>query len=178
MAKQCLEKRVRISRDLVIYNLGKKGYPLTGNNYDANKKLIPTHELILATIKTDRNARLIEGLPVVISNEPPDYNALIEGALKQNLQNQVGYVLEGTLGILKKYNPYADFSALENAVECLMQKKISGNQFLTRINIPNEIECLSSNRSPEEAKWNVIGGAPYGQFEAKYKIYQNAKAKY
>jgi len=159
------------TQDILAYNMGKKGFTLIGVNYNAGKPILTTNELILEVIKDSDNARLLEGMAVIISNEPPNLTALVKEAIKLKLQNQTGYLLDGTLQILKKDNPYTDYSKMEKAISRLYKKLLPDNQPLANIQIPNAQESLSRNRFPEDLKWNIIGGISYKQLEIQYRWY-------
>jgi hypothetical protein len=179
MIKQCAKNAAPSSdRDTILYNLGKRGYMLTGIDYEIDKTSLPTHKLIIDVLKAKDNARLIEGLSIVIDNDPPKYDALVRQALRSGLQNQVGYLLEGTLKVLRQHKPYTNTSELENAIKILYKEKLAENQLLARLDIPNEREVLSRNRFPEDIKWNVIGGVSYKQFDVQYRVYNNEASKY
>jgi hypothetical protein len=162
------------SRSAVIYGYGKKGFPLTGVDYTARRKELPTETLLLNAISVTPNARLIEGSAVVIDNDPPNYKNLVQNALHYGLQNQAGYILEGALMVLKKHKPHTDFSDLEWAVKELYAQKMQDDQFLTHPQVPNPRAHLLNVRPPEAARWNVLGNVPYSQFETQYRIYQYA----
>ncbi|MBW2994096.1 hypothetical protein KY315_01595, partial [Candidatus Woesearchaeota archaeon] len=132
-------------RDIIIYNLGKSGFPLTGINYSNRKKQLTTTELILGVIRTERNARLAEGMAIVVDNNPPNYASLVRTAIRDGLQNQTGQILEGALQTIKKYKPFQDSSILEKAINILFKHKLPEDQILSRLDIPNERECLSRN---------------------------------
>jgi len=98
--------------------------------------------------------------------------------MQYGLQNQIGYILEGALTVLKKHKPHTDFSDLEWAVKELYDKKIPEDQFLTHLSIPNPRAHLLIVRPPEAVRWNILGNVPYSQFEVQYRIYQHAQTNH
>lgn len=159
-------------RDLLLYNLAMRGYVLTGVTYN-ECPIIPTDQLVIDVVRLLNEPRCVEGLAIVVDDDPPDYDKLVNNAIEYGIQNQVGYILEGTANVLKKYKPFNNYSELELAIEKLYQKRVKDDQFLIRLDIPNERESLSRNRQPEDIKWNILGGVTYRQFEIQYKIYNN-----
>lgn len=167
-----------LSRDLLLYNLGKRGYPLTGNDYGTESELLPVHQVIIDILCVPRNFRLIEGIAIIIDNDPPDYERLVRAALQTGLQNQVGYLLNGTLQVLEKHKPHQDFSDLERAVQRLRENLRPELGLLGRLDIPNEMESLARHRWPEEIEWNVAGGVPYNQLDIQYGVYQHVSPEH
>lgn len=166
------------SMDLLVYNLGRRGYPLTGNDYGIEGELIPTYQVIIDVLRAPRNFRLIEGIAIIIDNDPPDYELLVQAALQNGLQNQVGYLLNGTLQVLKKHEPHQDFPDLEKAVQRLRANLRPELGLLGRLGIPNEMESLTRHRWPEEIEWNVAGGVPYSQLDIQYGVYQHVSPEH
>jgi len=167
----------RVSRKTLVFNLGIRNFKLTHTDYSAGKKL-PVYEVILGVITCQHNPRMIEGLPIAIYNDPPDYHLLVKGAVRRGLQNQVLYVLEGTLHVLKKFRPKQETSELETAIEELRGKMLPEDQLLSHIDRPNEWEILSRDRWPEGIRCHVIGEPPFYQFEDQFMVYEGTGIVY
>lgn len=155
---------------LLRYNLKVRGFGLFGVIYK-KKPIIPTHELLIRMVRDYKEPRATEGLALIIDNDPPDYQALVQNALDNCVQNQIGYVLEGTLQVLKTHKPKGDYSALERATKELFEKRDPEIQALCRIDMPNEEEILMRNRAPEDVRWNIKGGVTFNQFDVQYRVY-------
>lgn len=158
-------------REALIYNLGIKGFTLTRVDYNKRFDTISTEKLIIELLKIQNNERLLEGLAIVIDNSPPNYSALAENAIKEGVQNQIGYLLNATHTVLKKHKPEYDLSPLESAIESLKSKKTEQIQFLSELPIPNSKQSLLRDRTREEAEWNVAGAPPTYQIERQYVTY-------
>jgi|GEM_PF-5356473 len=164
-------------REALVYNLGIKGFTLTRVDYDKKFDMIPTERLIIEILKTQNNERLLEGLAIIIDNSPPNYNNLAEYAIKEGLQNQVGYLLNATHGILRKHKPETNLSQLEKTIDKLKPETSKEIKFLSELNIPNGEQSLLRDRKPEEIEWNVAGAPPTAQIERQYVIYSYELSK-
>ncbi|MDP4012456.1 MAG: hypothetical protein Q8R00_02515 [Candidatus Nanoarchaeia archaeon] len=165
------------TRELVLYNLGLRGFMLYGVDcdvYEVEKPRMPIEELFIELVKGDvREARYIESLAFVVENDLPDYAKLINVAIERGLVNQTGYILEGIFKVFREYRPDLEVSGLEFAISKLYEMRDPNDQFLTRLDIPNEREALSENRAPEDLKWNILGGITHSQLVAKYRSCHN-----
>lgn len=158
-------------REALIYNLGIKGFTLTRVDYNKKFDTIPTEKLMVDLLKIQNNERLLEGLAIIIDNSPPNYSALTENAIKEGVQNQIGYLLNATHTVLKKHKPEYDLSPLELAIEKLKSRKTEQTQFLSELPIPNGKQSLLRDRTKEEIEWNVAGAPPARQIERQYITY-------
>jgi len=157
--------------DLLIYNIGIRGFTLTNFDYEIKREIIPINDLLIRTVRDYKEPRAMEGLATVIAKETPDYDKLVESAIKNGIQNQMGYILEGTLEVLRKRAP-GDYSELEKAVKKL-SKTISDGlpPLLTTIGMSNERTILSWNVRPEDLRWNIRGGVGFDQLDRQYCVY-------
>lgn len=147
--------------------MSAKGYPLSG--YETAHCDIPTEELILALIDLG-HPRFYEGIPIIIKQSPPDYDSLLEKSLSANVQNPVGFLLDGALNVLIRHCEL-DFSSLKEAVDALFRNKSDSMNKMMRLNVPNEDEVLAWNMKEEHHKWKVMGAPSYEDMEVQFKVY-------
>jgi hypothetical protein len=160
--------------DILLYNLGKRGFTLTNFDYDTPRQMLSMNEFLIKMIRDYREPRAMEGLAIAIDRDPPDYKQLIRSALELQIQNQVGYVLEGTLYVLNKRTK-GTYNGLEQAVRELAKHKRQEIAFLTTIDMLNEKEMLSRNPAPEDIRWNIRGGVTFAQLDRQYCVYNGLK---
>jgi len=162
-------------REEILEELAARGYPLTYVQVGTAPQMT-TERVLIELLNTSENGRLLEGCAIIINNSPPNYEKLIQLSKENGIQNQIGYLLEGSLQLIKKYKPNKDTKELEKAVNELFEARRTGDiEFLGHINLPNSKEIiLGMKREKEAIKWNVTGGVPYSQLETQFVIYKNA----
>lgn len=157
----------------LLEELAAKGYRLLGVSKIAISNS-PTEELLIKILNAPENGRLLEGTAIIINNSPPNYDRLVELAREKGLQNQVGYLLEGSLKVIKKYRHERNTDSLQKAIQELFEIKQPELQFLGHLDMSNSKEILQGiTREKEAIKWNVSGGVPYSQLERQFIVYKN-----
>lgn len=155
------------TREEVLAAMSAKGFPLSG--YEGAHCDIPTDDLILALIALG-NPRCYEGVPVVVDRSPPDFQSLLEKAVSEGVQNQVGFLLEGCLFVLPLHRE-REYPELKEAVDVLHAQRVETFQKMMRLDSPYEDEMLSSNMEDEHYRWRVMGAPSYEQMDLQFRVY-------
>ncbi|MFH1592984.1 MAG: hypothetical protein ABIB47_06490 [Candidatus Woesearchaeota archaeon] len=102
--------KAKITKSQILYNLTFYGYDLITAYKIPKQKILEIEELIAKILINLPEARLIEGIPILIIKNKIDTFELLETAIKYDLKNQIGYLLQiafiigKQLGMLNKIN--------------------------------------------------------------------------
>ena len=92
----------KITKDTILWNLANYGYELIIPKRINKKKSFSIEELIANILIQYPEARLIESIPILIIKNSINQYALLEAAIKYDLRNKIGYLLETSFIIIKK----------------------------------------------------------------------------
>lgn len=159
------------TREEVLAAMSAKGFPLSG--YEDAHCDIPTEDLILAIIGLG-HPRCYEGVPIIVDRSPPDFQSLLEKAVSEGVQNQVGFLLEGCLFVLARHRK-RDYPELENVLNILHAQRSETVQKMMRLDSPYEDEMLARNMEDEHCRWRVMGASSYAQMDLQFRVYDTGR---
>lgn len=157
-----------LTEEDIDYNLRTRGYPLFGTE-SIDGTLISPEELII-TLLQKKDARQIEGVPVIISKNPIDYNKLIYLAVQHNIVNPVGWILDETYQALLRMGLVNN--SLKYAIDQLFIQKNNLEYVLSSSTVPEYLEFSRQTRSSTARKWNVVARYSQEGFDKKLRTYR------
>lgn len=155
----------------ILYNLSKRGYPLTGINQGKEYPMMPVEELFIEVLSRYKKPRAIEGLPVIAIKNPIDYERLCQLAQEQGVTNEVGFMLDNIRSLLREFHVAYDSTGLERAMEKLRKSLEDEEHYLAPLEVPYYHEAVKSRQLPKERKWRVLGIFPYRNFKHQFRTY-------
>lgn len=152
-----IQKTSKVKKSNIIFNLSKFGYDLISNynfSYEENLKL---EELITIIITDCPESRYIESIPILILKNKVNPFSLLELALKYNIKNQIGYLLETSFIIAKKFKISEKIEYLKDLLNYLELYK--EKEFITLgYDSDNLYKEFLRKTSPNRIKkWNLLG---------------------
>ncbi|HEV2245765.1 MAG TPA: helix-turn-helix transcriptional regulator [Terriglobia bacterium] len=136
--------------DSLARRLASLGYPGFAHLRSRTRKVNPATFLLTALSHSNLEARVVEGLPWVVSHYPDmDFAWLVQQARMNNLQNRLGFCI--TLARVASGN-----NSLLNAEQNLSDSKLAREDYFGRQ--PNEVErrWLQEHSSDQARQWNLL----------------------
>lgn len=144
------QPKEKITREEIIYNLGRFGYDLITIRKIKPQKKIFLEDLIVKILVDDPKPRFIEAIPIILLKNKVDGFKLLESATKYNLKNEIGYLIETALMIKDKKELKGLLSHLRRAKE--KEKRVLGEE------MPEEWKQFLASKSPKRIRsWNLLG---------------------
>lgn len=150
---------------LINYNLKSYGYGLFSKA--ETKKKIRLEELIILILTRSQKARYIEAIPILLIKNKVNPLRLLDLALKYNLVNQIGYLVETSIIIAKKHKIK---TGLEELLEYLASIKQDKDDFITRSDSSYR-EFLMATSPPRLRLWRLYGRFYDEDFFELSKVY-------
>lgn len=140
----------RITRQEIIYNLGKFGYDLITIKKIEPQKKIHLEDLIIKILIDDPKPRFIEAIPIILLKNEANQFRLLDLAIKYDLKNELGYLIETALLIKKEKRLMGLLNYLKNTKE--KKKKVLGEEPGKELK-----EFLLKNSPKRIRSWNLLG---------------------
>lgn len=157
----------RSDENRILYSLSKLGYELVPTIDIKKQKLIPIEELIVLILQSHK-VRFIEAIPVLILKHRIDKFKLIEIAVRYNLKNKLGYLIETSIIIARKLNIKHD---LNDLLMYLEKNKDKGQMFLAEEKDELYAEFLERTSPKRIKRWNLLGRFFDEDFIKNAKVY-------
>lgn len=156
----------------IIYNLSERGYSLTGVPDRGDH--IGTEDLIISSLKC-KKSRITLGLPIILRNNHANYDALKRLAVKEDVIQELGYVLDNALHLFyKNGEDYPQEKELKETIKFLRNNKDPTSQrTMIDIDSPGLERVLERWQSDLEKKWGVKGRITEEGFQHTYSTYKN-----
>ena len=162
----------KITRDIILWNLAKYGYELITPKRINKKKKISIEELIANILIQYPEARLIESIPILIIKNSINQYVLLEAAIKYDLRNKIGYLLETAFIITERLKIKNTFFYLNDLLQYLKNTKTKESAFLgIGADDKEYIEFLQKNSPKRIKEWNLLGRFFDNDFIENAKIY-------
>ena len=158
------QRKERITKQEIIYNLSRYGYDLIALTKIKNKKKIPLEKLIITILIDYPKSRFIEAIPILLLKNKINQFKLLELAAQHNVKNEIGYLTETALLIKKKKELIGFLEYLKKSKE--KEKKILGED------LGEEYREFLLKHSPKRIKsWNLLGRYFDRDFKMLMKAY-------
>ena len=162
----------KITRDIILWNLAKYGYELITPKRINKIKKITIEELIANILIQYPEARLIESIPILIIKNSINQYVLLEAAIKYDLRNKIGYLLETAFIITERLKIKNTFFYLNDLLQYLKNTKTKESAFLgIGADDKEYIEFLQKNSPKRIKEWNLLGRFFDNDFIENAKIY-------
>jgi hypothetical protein len=158
----------------ITYNLGKYGIKFIGTRLPKNPQTLHIEELIIEVLSHKQNPRFVEVLPALMYKNNVDYQRLAALAIKQNLANEAGYVLNATRDISGKFGNNSNDSNLVKAIAQLEKNIDASPHPLAKHNFDDAapyFELCRERQTADQRKWNVFGLIFYSDFLNQARAY-------
>jgi len=144
---------IKCDKDEILFNLDKYGYGLISLNDIGKKKSLEIEKLIKKILIECPEPRFIEGIPILILKNKINKYGLLEIAIKNDLKNKIGFLLDISFLLAKKFKKKF---YLEEELEYL---KKSRNEKISMFGKKDKdyIKFLKSKSSERMKKWNLLG---------------------
>lgn len=155
--EKILEKIQRPDKSLdkkILYNLSKYGYEMINLGQIKKQKLIPLEELIAIIITKTPKPRYIEAIPILLLKNKINTYKLVEISYKYDIKNKLGYLIEITIIIAKKFKIKKDLSKLLEYLKHNKEKEIA---YLGEEKDFTYKEFLLKTSPKRIKKWNLLG---------------------
>jgi len=139
-----------VTPDFLAFELASLGYPGFAHFRRGTRKVNPVEFLLAALAQRNLEARVVEGLPWLVSRYPDmDFGWLVPQARMRNLQNRLGFTV--TLTRLASGN-----DVLREPEQALAESKLEReDSFCKELNEP-ERRWLREHSSEEARQWNLL----------------------
>ncbi|MBZ5539837.1 MAG: helix-turn-helix domain-containing protein [Acidobacteriia bacterium] len=139
-----------VTPDFLAFELASLGYPGFAHFRRGTRKVNPVEFLLAALAQRNLEARVVEGLPWLVSRYPDmDFDWLVPQARMRNLQNRLGFTV--TLTRLASGN-----DVLREPEKALAESKLEReDSFCKELNEP-ERRWLREHSSEEARQWNLL----------------------
>jgi len=162
----------KITKDIILWNLASYGYELIIPKRISKKKSFSIEELIANILIQYPEARLIESIPVLIIKNNINQYALLEAAIKYDLRNKIGYLLETAFIIMERLKIKNNLFYLSELLQYLKNTKTKESAFLGIGSEDKEYAEFLQKNSPKRIKeWNLLGRFFDDDFIENAKIY-------
>lgn len=140
-------------------SLGALGYPRFSYLSKSGRRENPA-ALLLGALRQDQlEPRLTEALPWLFLNYPKlNWDWLVEHAKRQNLQNQLGFLVSLARELAEKQGTREPAGALARWERTLEDARLAKTDALSRRLTSAEQQYLQVNRSPTAMHWNLLTG--------------------
>ena len=152
-----LEKIQRPDKSLdnkIAYNLSCYGYEIINLEAMKKQKLISIEELIAIILTKIPKARYIEAIPILLLKNKINKYKLIEISLGYGIKNKLGYIIEITTIIAKKFKIKKDLNELLKYFRDNKEKNI---EYLGEERDFEYKEFLLKTSTKRIKKWNLLG---------------------
>ncbi len=139
-------KHKQIMRNDILRSLSHYGYDLITKE-KVRASIIPLPDLIIEILLRFPEARLIEAIPLILTKNSIDKFELYRKAYKNNLINEIGFLLDIAMKLSKKLD-------LKELLEELKKQKQKNIRYLTSI---KDREFLEKRTPAIMRKWNLRG---------------------
>ncbi len=152
-----IKKTNKIKKSNIIFNLSKFGYDLISNYNFSYKENLKLEDLITIIIADCPESRYIESIPILLLKNKINPLLLLELALKYNIKNQIGYLLETSFIIAKKFRISKKIDYLNDLLEYLGLYK-QNELIILGYDADNLYKEFLRKTSPIRIKkWNLLG---------------------
>ena len=166
-----IQKTNKTKRSNIIFNLSRFGYDLISNYNFLDKINLKLENLIALIIAEYPESRYIESIPILILKNKINPLLLLELALKYNIKNQIGYLLETSFIIAKKFKITKRIFYLKDLLNYLELSK-ENEFFLLGWESDNLYKDFLRKTSPKRIKkWNLLGRYFDKDFIKNAKVY-------
>ncbi len=156
-------------RQRILYNAAERGVGLTNVPAGRNWRIYPVEDLIIKILDYSKLSRLIQGIPKIICKNEINFDKLTNDAIKRNIANEMGYVLQMTYNLFKARKQAPNkLASIEKALAILESKKDDKDHLMLRKGAPNLESVLKQLQLPEEKRWRVLGRLSYNDFVHAY----------
>ncbi len=155
--KEINKPRKILNINQIHFNLDKYGYNLITSYKIKKQKTIAIEDLITKILTQIPEARLVEAIPIILIRNKINPYRLLEDGAKYDIKNQIGYLLETSFIIAKKFNLYKRINYLKGLLNYLKNTKDKEIKILGEVKDKEYIEFLEKT-SPKRIKgWNLLG---------------------
>lgn len=142
----------------ILFNLSKYGYELIIPYQIKKQGTIKLEELIVKILIKFPEARFIEAIPILLIKNKINPYVLLEVTIKYDLISEMGFLLETSFIIAKKFRLYKKVSYLEDLLIYFKYSQDKKIKFLgEEIEDKEYIEFLKRTSSKRMKKWNLLG---------------------
>ncbi len=164
--------KIKINRNQILFNLTSYGYGLITPYKVSKQESLKIEELIKNILINFPEARFIEGIPILLIKNKINKYKLLEIAIKYDLKNQIGYLLDITFIIGKQYG--SKINHLKDLLVYLKKEKDKKISLLGEDTKDREYLDFLKKTSPKLIKeWNLIGRFYDKDFIDNAKLYLN-----
>jgi len=155
--EKILEKIRRPNKSLekmILYNLSKYGYEMISLKEIKKQFTMPIEDLIAAIITKIPKPRFIEAIPILLLKNKIDKFKLVEIAKEYDIKNELGYLIETTIILTKKFKIRKD---LNDLLTYLMNNKEREIKYLGEEKDSKYMDFLLKTSPKRIRKWNLLG---------------------
>lgn len=160
-----------INRNQILFNLNYYGYELITPYKIPKQEILAIGELITKILIQLPEARFIEGIPILLIKNRIDPYRLLELAVRYDFKNKIGYLLETSFMIAKRFKLSKKISYLKRLLSYL---KATKDKDITSLGeyIEEEYREFLKETSPKRIKeWNLLDRYFDKDFIENAKIY-------
>ena len=151
-----IQKSNKIKRSQIIFNLNRYGYELISSYSGFKSKNLKLEILISYIISEFPESRFIEGIPILLLKNKINPYLLLEIAANKDIKNQVGYLLETSFIIAKKFKTSKNISYLKELLQYLEKNK--GEERILGKETDDLYKKFLIETSPKRIKkWRLLG---------------------
>jgi len=147
----------RINKPQVIFSLEIYGYALISPYKISKQIILPIEELTAKILIQFPEPRFIEGIPIILIKNKINPYELLETASKYDIKNQIGYLLETSFLIAKKYGLLKKMQYLYSILNYFKSKKDKDIRILGQAEEEEHIKFLKKTSPKRIKEWNLLG---------------------
>lgn len=150
--------KIKINRNQILFNLNLYGYDLIIPYKISKQETLEIENLIGNILIYLPEARLIEGIPILLIKNRINAYKLLEIAIKYDLKNQIGYLLQMAFIIGKQFRLLNKINYLRSLLDYLKEEKDKKISILGQDIKDKEYREFLKKTSPKLIKgWNLLG---------------------
>lgn len=144
-----------IDEETVVYNLARAGYLMWGVEEERyTREIVPAEDILASIILEHKNARFIQGIPMLLMNPDVNLQNIYNMAIDMNIQNRVGYLLDMTISIMDELGVEYKKEEINRICSMLYEKRKPNTQYFSELDQWSP-EYTMSNRDKYAEKWNI-----------------------
>lgn len=153
---------------LIIFNLSRFGYDFITTSKIKRQKCLDIEELISIIITNKPKPRFIEAIPIILLKNQIDKFKLAELAIKYQIINQIGYLIETAMIIAEKLKIKHELNELYSYLKNNLMEDIA---YLGEETSNTYKEFLQKTSPKRISKWNLLGRYFDEDFIKNAKVY-------